>query len=303
MASHSHQHGADSGNIRTAFFLNVGFTLFEIIGGLMTNSVAILSDAVHDLGDSISLGMAWFLGSYSEKESNQKYTYGYRRYSLLGALINAVVLIVGSLFILSEAFDRLQNPEAFNATGMVFVAIIGVLVNGAAVFRLRDSHSMNAQVVSWHLLEDVLGWVAVLIVGIISLFVDVPILDPVLSILVTIYILFNAFKNLRKTLSLFLQATPKDVDMQAIETQLQAIDGVNATHHTHMWSLDGDHHVFTSHLVLDEGMNISKAEKIKKEARHVIEVLNLEHATIEIEFDEADCSMLATEHTQHSEHE
>lgn len=280
--------------------LNLGFTILEVIGGILTNSTAILSDAVHDFGDSISLGMAWFLGSYSEKESNQKYTYGYRRYSMLGALINSVVLVGGSLFVLSEAVPRLIDPQSFNAPGIVLIAVIGVIINGLAVLRLRDDESMNSQVVAWHLLEDVLGWVAVLIMGVVSLVVDLPILDPILSILITLYVLYNAVRNLRKTLSLFLQATPAQVDIQAIEAKLQAIEGVANTHHTHMWSLDGEHHVFTTHLVADKGMSIPGAEKIKRDARDIIRDLHLEHATIEIEFHEDDCSMkgMIEEHTE-----
>lgn len=289
--SHEHNHSHDTDNIRLAFFLNVSFTIFEIIGGLMTNSVAILSDAVHDLGDSISLAMAWYLGSYSEKESNQTYTYGYRRYSLLGAFINAVVLIGGSLYVLSEAVPRLLEPEPFNTPGLILVSIIGILVNGAAVFRLRGGQSINAQVVSWHLLEDVIGWVAVFVVGIISLFVDLPILDPILSIGITLYILGNALNSLRKALRLFLQSTPSDIDVEKIETQLQAIEDVARTHHTHIWSLDGEHNVFTSHLVLKDNMTIARAEAVKAEVRQIIADLHLEHATIELEFSDSDCSM------------
>lgn len=289
--AHSHNHNTDSQSIRTAFLLNLAFTIIEIFGGLYTNSIAILSDAVHDLGDTISLGMAWFLGSYSEKESNQRYTYGYRRYSLLAAFINSIVLIGGSLFILSEAIPRLLNPEAFDKQGMILIAILGVIVNGMAVFRLRDGHSMNAQVVSWHLLEDVLGWVAVLFVGIISLFVDLPILDPILSIGITLYITANAINNLRKTLRLFLQASPQNIDTEQIEARIQQIEGVKSTHHTHIWSLDGEHNVFTSHLVTDNHITTGDAIDIKKQVTHIIKDLHLEHATIEIEFGENDCSI------------
>lgn len=291
-----HQHAHRTNNIRTAFFLNLVFAIIEMVGGVLTNSTAILSDAVHDLGDSISLGMAWFLGSYSEKDSNQKYTYGYRRYSLLGALINSIVLIGGALFVLSEAVPRLIEPQPFDAPGTIFIAILGVLINGAAVLRLRSSHSLNAQVVTWHLLEDVLGWVAVLIMGTVSLFVNLPILDPILSILITLYVLYNALKNLRKTTSLFLQASPRDIDLQSIENQLGQIHGVAGTHHTHVWSLDGEHNVFTTHLITEQGVSIPQVAEIKKRAREMIKDLNLEHATIEIEFDEEDCSIPQADH-------
>lgn len=286
---HHHHHSSD--NIKTAFFLNLGFTIFEIIGGLWTNSVAILSDALHDLGDSLSLGLAWFLDRYSQKESDKRFSYGYGRFSLLGAVVNAVVLIGGSLFILSEAIPRLINPEPSHAPGMVLFAIVGIAVNGAAAFRLRGERSMNAQVVAWHLLEDVLGWVAVLIVGITLLFVEIHILDPILSILLTLYILYNVVRNLHKTAALFLQATPENIDLEAIEQQLVAIDGVQSTHHTHIWSLDGDHHVLTTHLVVGDEVSREDVLRIKQESKSLVESLHLEHITVEIEYQEEDCSM------------
>ena len=146
---HDHHHPPDRtiGNIRVAFFLNLAFALLEIVGGLWTNSVAILSDAVHDLGDSFALGSAWFLEKYSRKQRDQRYSYGYRRFSVLGSLLNAGVLIGGSIFVLTEAIPRLLSPQESNAEGMVVIAIIGILVNGTAVFRLRGDKSLNASVV------------------------------------------------------------------------------------------------------------------------------------------------------------
>ncbi|MEJ2447304.1 MAG: cation diffusion facilitator family transporter, partial [Anaerolineales bacterium] len=180
--SHPHDHThTHTENIRVAFFLNLGFTLFEVIGGLYTNSLAILSDALHDLGDSFSLGMAWYLERHSHKESDVKYSYGYRRFSLLAALINTIVLIAGSIYILSEAIPRLLHPEHSNAGGMVVLAVVGIAVNGFAALRVRSEGSLNAQVISWHLLEVVLGWAAVLIVSISLLITDIHILDPILN--------------------------------------------------------------------------------------------------------------------------
>ena len=188
--AHHHHHG-DSANLRTAFFLNLGFTVIEIIGAYLTNSVAILSDAVHDLGDSIALGMAWGLEKQAAKEAPVRYSYGYGRLSLLAAFINATVLVAGGLFVLAEAIPRLLNPEATNAPGMVLLALGGIAVNGVAVWRLQGGGTMNAKVAMWHLLEDVLGWVAVLVVGITLLFVDLYILDSILSLLITLYILYS----------------------------------------------------------------------------------------------------------------
>lgn len=289
---HSHAHGG-SGNIRTAFLLNLGFTIFEIIGGAAINSVAILSDALHDLGDSISLGLAWLLSRYAERESDTRYSYGYRRFSLLGALINAIILIVGSLFILSETVQRLSAPERFDAGGMVLFALVGVTVNGVAALRLRGESSANAQVVGWHLIEDVLGWAVVLVVGIVALFVDAPILDPLLSLLITLFVLVNVVGRLRTVARLFLQAVPKGTDMAQIEARLRAVDGVRATHHIHVWSLDGEHNVLTAHLEVAADTPRDAVIRIKRDAKAALRALNLEleHVTLEIEFTGLDCSM------------
>lgn len=283
--SHDHGHGKQrDGDLLLAFLLNLGFALVEVVGGVLTNSIAILSDALHDLGDSISLGLAWVLARYATKGSDQRYSYGYRRFSLLGALINSVILVGGSLFVLSEAVKRLQAPEPFEASGVVVLAVIGLVVNGIAALRLRGSRQLNTQVIGWHLLEDVLGWAAVLIVGIVSLFADLPILDPLLSILITLYILAHALDNLRKSLALFLQAVPPDIDIGDVEQRLRAVDGVQATHHTHLWSLDGEHNVLTTHLVIPPDTTKEALQRIKRESREALKDLHLEHLTIELEF-------------------
>lgn len=290
----AHDHAQDShGDLRVAFVLNLTFTLLELAGGAAINSIAILSDALHDLGDSISLGVAWYLERVASRSSDRRYSYGYRRFSLLGALVNTIILIAGSLFILSEAIPRLTNPQSFDTPGMIVFALVGVGVNGVAAYRLRSSGSANVQVVSWHLLEDVLGWAAVLIVGIVSLFVDLPILDPILSILITLYVLANVVGRLRKTLRVFLQAVPEDVDLKAIEQRLGDIAGVKSTHHTHIWSLDAEHHVFTTHLVVDDETPSADIVRIRKAGQDTIADLHMEHVTIAVEYESESCNMRA----------
>ncbi len=288
--THSHPHDTVS-KIRTAFLLNLFFTVIEIIGGLLTNSVAILSDAIHDLGDSLSLGLAWYLERYANKSQDRKYSYGYRRFSLLAALINTLILIIGSLFVLSKAVPRLLNPEMPDAKGMIFFACVGILVNGLAVYRLRGSQSLNTRVVMWHLLEDVMGWAAVLLVSITLLFFDLPRLDPLLSIIITGYVLFNVIRNLRKTLALFLQAVPDHIDVEAIEIRLQKIDNVCSTHHTHVWSLDGEHHVLTTHIVVEDNTDREQILCIKQEVKELSNELDLMHTTIEFEYGDEVCRM------------
>jgi cobalt-zinc-cadmium efflux system protein len=178
-----------------------------------------------------------------------------------------------------------------NAKGMIVFACIGILVNGLAVYRLRGSQSLNARVVMWHLLEDVLGWSAVLLVSIALLFFDLPRLDPLLSIIITGYVLFNVIRNLRKTLALFLQAVPDHIDVEVIESRLKKIDNVCSTHHTHVWSLDGEHHVLTTHIVVEENTDRQQILCIKQEVKELSDELDLMHTTIEFEYGDEICRM------------
>src|SRR3990170_7096969 len=222
--SHCHTSGSSStAGIRTAFFLNLAFTLIEVVGGLFTNSLAILSDSLHDLGDSLSIGFSWWMERRAHRPSQGRYSYGFRRLSLVAALVNAVVLILGSLIIMGQAIPRLFDSQPSNARGMLVLAILGIVVNGAAVLRMRAARGMNAQMIAWHLLEDVLGWVAVLIVSLSLLVTDIEILDPLLSMLITGYVLYNVIRNLRRTVAIFLQAAPADLDVHAIEHELETI--------------------------------------------------------------------------------
>ncbi|MDF1501022.1 MAG: cation diffusion facilitator family transporter [Anaerolineales bacterium] len=289
--SHSHRHVDTEKNILVAFLLNLGFTLFEIFGAIWTNSLAILSDAVHDLGDSLSLGLAWYLERYSKRGEDVRFSYGYRRFSLLGAFLNTVILISGSILILLRAVPRLLDPEVTNAQGMILFSIVGIVVNGAAVLRLKRGKSLNSRTVAWHLLEDVLGWVALLVVSLVLLFTDLYILDPILSILLTGYILYNTVRNLQQTARVFLQAVPEDVDLDAIDETLVSIDHIRSTHHTHVWSLDGEHHVLTTHVVVDKDTPREDIVCIRQDIHDVVRKWGFSHSTIEIEFGDEDCGM------------
>lgn len=291
--SHNYSHKNQSGkNLKIAFFLNLGFTILEIIGGFYVNSVAILSDAVHDLGDSLSLGTSWYLDHKSKQGANKNFSFGYTRFSLLGALINSLVLILGSAYVIYEAIGRILEPEHSDADGMIIFAIIGVLVNGFAAYKLSGGKSMNEKVVSWHLLEDVLGWVAVLLVAIILKFEDIHYLDPALSLLITLYVLYNVIKRLKETLFIFLQGAPKDIDLDEVKQKILSITNIDSLHHTHIWSLEGEKHVFTTHIKLK---NIDKFEQllqVKRNVKNILKEYNLEHYTVETELDEETCDLL-----------
>ncbi len=267
-----------SNRIFIAFILNLFFAIFEFIGGILTNSVAIVSDAVHDLGDCISLGLSYFLEKISLKKPDNKYTFGYVRYSVLGSLITTVILISGSILVIYKAIERLLSPVVVNYNGMIIFAIIGFIVNLMAAYLTRDGHSLNEKSVNLHMIEDILGWLVVLIGAVLMKIFDLSILDPILSIGVALFILINAFKNFKKVLDLFVEKTPKDVEISAIKKELLKLEGILDVHHIHVWSMDGFTNYATMHIVSDENQ-----VDIKEKVRDCLHVYNIEHVTIEIE--------------------
>lgn len=294
--NHNHSHGGAKKNLKLAFFINLGFTILEIIGGFLTNSIAIISDALHDLGDSLSLGLAWFIETKAEKEgATEDFSFGYARFRLLGALINSVVLIAGSIYIISEAVTRLQDPEPVDSTYMIGFAILGVLANGFAAWRVSGGKTLNEKVVSWHLLEDVLGWVAVLIVAIILQFKDWYILDPILSIGITLYILWGVGGRLKDTLYLMLQGVPEGIDLKKIKNKLQQVPHVSSVHHTHVWSLDGENHVLTAHLVLENINHYDQMDAIRQQVIEALGEWEFSHHTLQLELDKEKCPLLNKE--------
>ena len=285
---HDHSHGSAE-NIGVAFFLNLSFTIIELIGGMFTNSIAIISDAVHDFGDSLSLGLAWYFQRLSKKGSTKQYTYGYKRFSLLGAIINSVVLVVGSIYILSEAVPRIFFPQETDAKGMFILAVVGVIINGIAVLRTRKGSSINERVVSLHLLEDVLGWAAVLIGSLIMHFTGLTIIDPILSLGIACFVLFNVFKNIKQVLPILLQGTPADIDREHIIEKLKAIEQIGDLHDLHIWSLDEQYNVLTVHVRLTECLARNELIDLKNSIRTALTDEGIKHATIEFETPDEPC--------------
>lgn len=287
--NHDHSHYHSEGNIKIAFFLNLTFTIIEIIGGFYTNSLAILSDALHDLGDSLSLGLSWYFHRLSKKGRTKTFTYGYKRFSLLGAIINSIVLVVGSTFILTKAIPELFNPGETNVQGMFYLSILGILINGAAVFKLQRGVSLNEKVVSLHLLEDVLGWVAVLFGSIIMMYTNAPFIDPLLSVLISLFVLYNVYKNLRKSMLVILQGMPEQVSIEDVREKLKEIPEVTNIHDCHIWSMEGQYNILTIHLQLDQDYKISEQTLIKEKVRAQLANEHIDHTTIEFETKGENC--------------
>lgn len=271
-------------NIFIAFVLNLAFSIFEFIGGIFTGSVAIISDAIHDIGDATSIGVAFFLEKKSKKQPDEKYTYGYARYSVIGSVLTTLILLFGSAMVIYNAVLRIINPSEINYNGMIIFAIVGVCVNFGAAILTRDGDSLNQKAVNLHMLEDVLGWVIVLIGAIAMRFTDLYIIDPLMSIGVAIFILINALKNLKDVLNLFLEKTPHGINIGEITEHICEVEGVLGVHHIHVWSMDGHNNYATMHVVVNGDAHIIK-DKIRDELREH----GIGHVTLELEAEDEHC--------------
>lgn len=270
-------------NIFVAFFLNISFSIIELFGGLFTNSIAILSDAIHDFVDALSIGISYFLEKKSKKEPDNIYTYGYIRYSILGALITTVILITGSIFVIINALIRLFNPVTINYDGMLILSIIGIIFNLLAAYMTKEGDSLNQKSVNLHMLEDVFGWIVVLIGSLLIKLFDIVYIDSLMSIFISIYILFHALHNLSKVIDLFLIKVPKNIDIDKIKKHLENNTDIIEIHHIHVWSIDGYNNYATLHVVSNN------PEKIKKYIKKELLKFNISHSTIEFEKEEEKC--------------
>lgn len=271
-------------NILIAFILNLSFSVFEFIGGIFTGSVAILSDAIHDIGDALSIGTSYFLERKSKKQPDETYTYGYARFSVMGSVITTFILLFGSCAVIYNAVIRIFNPVEINYNGMIIFAVIGAVINFLAAYFTKDGDSLNQKAVNLHMLEDVLGWLVVLIGAVVMRFTDISIIDPILSIGVAIFIFINAIKNLKEVLDLFLEKIPHDINIDEIKEHILHIDGVKGVHHIHIRSIDGHHNYATMHVVAD-----GDSHKIKDSIREELKEHGIGHATLELESEDEHC--------------
>ena len=263
-------------NILIAFLLNLGFAIFEFIGGFLTNSVAIISDSIHDIGDALSIGVSFFLEKKSKQRPDDKYTYGYVRYSVIGSLITTIILIIGSIFVIYNAINRIITPVEVNYNGMIILAILGVIINFLAAYFTKEGDSLNQKSVNLHMLEDVLGWIVVLIGAIIMRFTDISMIDPLLSIFVAVFIFKNAISNFKLILDLFLEKTPNNINIDELKTHILKIKGIKDVHHIHIWSIDGYNNYATMHIV-------SNDKNVKEKVKEELKEHGISHTTIELE--------------------
>ena len=265
-------------NILIAFLLNLGFSGFEFFGGIFTGSVAILSDAVHDLGDALGIGVSWFLERKSKRKADHTYTYGYARFSVLGSVFTCGILLLGSVGVIVSAIGRLMNPVPIHYDGMILFAVVGVAVNLTAAFVTREGESLNQKAVNLHMLEDVLTWVVVLIGAVVMRYTDLTVIDPLVSVAVAVYIFIHAVGHLREAVDIFLEKVPEGYAVENIKARVEKIEDITDTHHIHIRSIDGYTHAASLHVV-----TVGGPAAVKAAVRAVLAEMGIAHVTVEVE--------------------
>jgi cobalt-zinc-cadmium efflux system protein len=288
--SHGHSHSHKSvNNIYLALLINIAFVGIELVGGLYAGSFAILANAFHDLADSLTLFLAWILEKISGKQATKKFSYGYKRLSLLSSLFVSGVLIAGSVLILFHSWQNLSKEQLPNSKIMFILALLGIGFNGWAFFSLKKGTSLNEKAIALHMLEDLLGWAALLVGAVLLMFFNWPWLDAVMAIAIAGFTLFNASKNLYQSAYLFLQAHPLNFDQAKYLQELKKIQGIKGVHDIHVWSLDGEQHIISYHIEISETLAPSAVASIKTACRELLRPLGRFHCTIETEVEGSPC--------------
>ncbi len=287
--THHHSHSSSEKNISTAFFLNLFFVFIEIAGGIITNSFAIISDAIHDLGDCGAIGLAFFFEKFSRKKPDKKYTYGYKRYSLLSAIITSLILVIGSVAIIFGSIQRFKNPEEIKSLPMLIIAVFGVLINGIAAFKTSHGSGANEKAINLHMLEDVFGWIAVLIGSIFIHLFQWYFIDTLLSLVISAFLLFHSAKNILYTVSILLEKTPYDFNFEDYEAEISKIPGVENVHHIHVWSLDDETILATIHITLSKDFFPEKYSEVQKSVIEASKNLGINHITLQIDIENSCC--------------
>jgi cobalt-zinc-cadmium efflux system protein len=279
MHKHSSREGG-SQNIKIATLLNIGFTVLEFIGGVLTNSLTLISNALHDLGDSIVLLSSWKIERESQRRPDWKKSFGYYRLSLLAAFLNAIILLGGSIVIIFQVIGRLIEPEPVKAIGVIWLAVVGIIANLLGTWQLRKGHTLNEKILSWHLLEDVLGWLAVLLSGIIMYLYQIYIIDPLITIGFSLFILWGVWRNSKELINVFLEGVPSPQSLTAIFNEIENVPGILKIYDIHLWSLDGKHNIFSMKATVTEG--IKNDDPVRKKVEEALLKHKISHSTIEL---------------------
>ncbi len=284
---HHHNYKELSGkNLLIATVLNLTITAAEFVGGFLANSLALISDAVHNLSDGIAILIAYIAYRLGRRGSSKRQTFGFKRAEILAALLNSLVLIVIFVYLVVEAVKHLLNPEPINGVIMFTVATIGLIANVAAVVLLRkdSKKNLNIKAAYLHLLGDTISSVAVIAGGILIMFFKIYWLDPVITILIGAYILKETYKILKRVIEILMQAAPPEIDLSEIKKSLEEISSINNIHHVHIWNLSDKEVHFECHVDLDKNIRLSATEEIRCEIENILRKnFGIEHITVQFE--------------------
>ena len=269
-------------SIWLAFFLNLSFAIVEFIAGGVFGSSTVLADSVHDLGDAIAIGLSAYLETISNREEDSHYTLGYKRFSLLGALITAVILITGSVLVILENITKNFHLQPINDKGILWLGIIAISVNVLASLVIRKGQTKSESILSLHFLEDILGWLAVILMAIILRFTDWYILDPLLSLVISFFILSKAIPRFWSTLKIFLDAVPEGVDIKQVKSRLEQLDYVASVNQLNLWTMDGLEKNAIIHVCLE---HVKHMEVCKESIRDILKDCGFQNITIEVDAD------------------
>jgi cobalt-zinc-cadmium efflux system protein len=288
---HHHHRNISGRNLLISSVLNFTITVFEIIGGLVSNSLALLSDALHNLGDTFAVFLAYIAYLISKKDRTDKKTFGYKRIEILAALFNAIVLIVITVFLFTEAFKRIRNPEPVRGNIMLAVAVTGLLANLFSVILLRrdSKHNINVRAAYLHLLGDTISSVAVIAGALFIALFGWYWLDPVITFIVGLYVLKETWAVLKQAVGILMQGTPRELNLIEVKQALEGIPEIDNIHHVHAWNLNDNEIHFECHVDLKDDLRVSKTEKIKEKIHEILlNRFNISHVTIQYEFNFCD---------------
>lgn len=308
---HEHEHGdvfhshAPIGKMKLAFFLTLIILVVELIGGFLSHSLALLSDAGHVVTDIAAIGLSWFAMHQSQKPASREYTYGYHRSGILAAFINAMALIIIAVVILYEAIDRFKNPQPVGSTWMFISAAVGLIVNLYLGLGLNKEDNINVKSAVLHMIGDAMASAGVIVGGIIILFTGWYMVDPILSVLIAILIAFGAWKIVKQTVSILMEGTPKGISLEEIIAKIRSVKGVLNVHDLHVWSITSGKNALSCHVVLNNQVDFHESQLILREIEHKLQHQGIGHATIQLENEEhphdesAICSTSEHEHDHH----
>lgn len=275
-------------NIKIAFLLNLAFSIVEAIGGILTNSISIISDSLHNLGDSITIGINYIFEKKSKKLPNKEYSYGYLRYTMLGSLIASFILLVGSVVIIYNVVPRLIKPLSVNYDAMIIFGIFGLLINLYATIKIMRSKDKDKKI-NTHMIEDTVIWLFILTGSICIKVFDLVIIDPILSLLIAVYILYQVYKYMKNIYNIFMEKVPKNVKIDEIKKNIESNENIDNVHHIHIWSIDGVNNYMTAHIHLNKVLSEEEIVKTKNDVKNKLKEDKINHITLEVEYFNEKC--------------